>query len=399
MASPKRLVNVRRPEVMAQVREDVSRYQSDLVDQIRENGNLLELPGLHLRLAAAFGFCDGVKRAIEIAYAACRMFPERRIWLIGEIIHNPEVNARLDAMGLQHLPWSLDAPEYATLTPEDVVIMPAFGVSIPMRRMLEAKGVILVDSTCGNVVKVWHRVRTYAAAGITSIIHGKARHEESIATASHSRGEDEGGNFLVVFNEKDARMVADYIIGHGDRASFLDYFAGAYSPGFDPDVHLATIGIANQTTMLKSETAHIQSILRDAVVARDGSDERFHMFDTICGATQDRQNALFELLSEPLDIMLIIGGYNSSNTTHLAHIAAKKVPTYFVKSADCLESLARVRCFDLEQKQEVVCALPAAVNDTERVLRVGVTAGASCPANVIEDVICRLVEMRNSLAL
>ena len=188
MASPKRLVNVRRPEVMAQVREDVSRYQSDLVDQIRENGNLLELPGLRLRLAAAFGFCDGVKRAIEIAYAACRMFTERRIWLIGEIIHNPEVNARLDAMGLQHLPWSLDAPEYATLTPEDVVIMPAFGVSIPMRRMLEAKGVILVDSTCGNVVKVWHRVRTYAAAGITSIIHGKARHEESIATASHSRG-------------------------------------------------------------------------------------------------------------------------------------------------------------------------------------------------------------------
>lgn len=399
MASKGRLVNVRRPEVMAQVREDVQRYQSELVDQIRADGGVLELPGLHLRLASAFGFCDGVKRAIEIAYATCRMFPERRIWLIGEIIHNPEVNARLDEMGLRHLPWRLDAPEYAALEPEDVVIMPAFGVSVPMRKLLDEKGVVLVDSTCGNVIKVWQRVRTYAAAGITSIIHGKARHEESLATASQSRGADEKGNFLVVFDESDARMVASYIQGSGDRAAFLEHFAHACSPGFEPDVHLKTIGIANQTTMLKSETAHIQEMLRDAIVARDGNDEHFHMFDTICGATQDRQNALFELLEEPLDLMLIIGGYNSSNTTHLAHIAARKVPTFFVKSADCLESLSCVRCFDLKQKQEVRQPLPEAVSDTQRTLRVGVTAGASCPANVIEDVICRLIEVRNCLQL
>lgn len=399
MAAPKRLVNVRRPEVMAQVREDVRRYQSELVDQIREDGGVLELPGLHLRLASAFGFCDGVKRAIEIAYATCRMFPERRIWLIGEIIHNPEVNARLDEMGLRHLPWHLDAPEYESLLPEDVVIMPAFGVSIPMRRLLDEKGVVLVDSTCGNVIKVWQRVRTYAAAGITSIIHGKAKHEESLATASQSRGEDEKGNFLVVFDEKDAAMVADYILGRGDKASFLAHFEKACSPGFDPDMHLQTIGIANQTTMLKSETAHIQEMLKAAVMERDGNDERFHMFDTICGATQDRQNALFELLEEPLDLMLIIGGYNSSNTTHLAHIAARKVPTFFVKAADCLESLSCVRCFDLQKKQEVEQPFPEAVSDMERTLRVGVTAGASCPANVIEDVICRLIEMRNCLEL
>lgn len=399
MASKGRLVNVRRPEVMAQVREDVQRYQSELVDQIRADGGVLELPGLHLRLASAFGFCDGVKRAIEIAYATCRMFPERRIWLIGEIIHNPEVNARLDEMGLRHLPWRLDAPEYAALEPEDVVIMPAFGVSVPMRKLLDEKGAVLVDSTCGNVIKVWQRVRTYAAAGITSIIHGKARHEESLATASQSRGADEKGNFLVVFDESDARMVASYIQGSGDSAAFLEHFAHACSPGFDPDVHLKTIGIANQTTMLKSETAHIQEMLRDAIVMRDGNDEHFHMFDTICGATQDRQNALFELLEEPLDLMLIIGGYNSSNTTHLAHIAARKVPTFFVKSADCLESLSCVRCFDLKQKQEVRQPLPEAVSDTQRTLRVGVTAGASCPANVIEDVICRLIEVRNCLQL
>ncbi len=399
MASPKRLINVRRPEVMAQVREDVQRYRSELVDRIHEDGGVLELPGLHLRLASAFGFCDGVKRAIEIAYATCRMFPERRIWLIGEIIHNPEVNARLDEMGLRHLPWRLDAPEYAELQPEDVVIMPAFGVTIPMRRLLDEKGVTLVDSTCGNVIKVWQRVKTYAAAGITSIIHGKARHEESLATASQSRGEDEKGNFLVVFDEADTEMVADYIRGRGDKSAFLERFSRACSPGFDPDVHLQTIGIANQTTMLKSETAHIQEMLKTAVMERDGNDDRFHMFDTICGATQDRQNALFELLQEPLDLMLIIGGYNSSNTTHLAHISARKVPTFFVKSADCLESLSRVRCFDLQQKQEVEQPLPEAVSDVAYTLRVGVTAGASCPANVIEDVICRLIELRNCLEL
>ncbi len=399
MTAKGRLVNVRRPEVMAQVREDVQRYQSELVDQIRADGGVLELPGLHLRLASAFGFCDGVKRAIEIAYATCRMFPERRIWLIGEIIHNPEVNARLDEMGLQHLPWRIDAPEYESLQPEDVVIMPAFGVTIPMRRLLDEKGVVLVDSTCGNVIKVWQRVKTYAAAGITSIIHGKARHEESLATASQSRGAEEKGNFVVVFDEADAQIVVDYIQGRGDKEAFLAHFARACSPGFDPDVHLQTIGIANQTTMLKSETAHIQSMLRAAVVARDGNDEHFHMFDTICGATQDRQNALFELLEEPLDVMLIIGGYNSSNTTHLAHIAARKVPTFFVKSADCLESLSCVRCFDLMLKQEVQQPFPEAVSDKARTLRVGVTAGASCPANVIEDVICRLIEMRDCLAL
>ncbi|MBQ3144942.1 MAG: 4-hydroxy-3-methylbut-2-enyl diphosphate reductase [Akkermansia sp.] len=399
MAAKGRLVNVRRPEVMAQVREDVQRYQSELVDQIRADGGVLELPGLHLRLASAFGFCDGVKRAIEIAYATCRMFPERRIWLIGEIIHNPEVNARLDEMGLQHLPWRIDAPEYESLQPEDVVIMPAFGVTIPMRRLLDEKGVVLVDSTCGNVIKVWQRVKTYAAAGITSIIHGKARHEESLATASQSRGAEEKGNFVVVFDEADAQIVVDYIQGRGDKEAFLAHFAHACSPGFDPDVHLQTIGIANQTTMLKSETAHIQSMLRAAVVARDGNDEHFHMFDTICGATQDRQNALFELLEEPLDVMLIIGGYNSSNTTHLAHIAARKVPTFFVKAADCLESLSCVRCFDLKLKQEVQQPFPEAVSDKARTLRVGVTAGASCPANVIEDVICRLIEMRDCLAL
>ena len=388
-----RPVNVRRPEVMAQVAQDLARFQSPLVDCIREQGNELELPGVRLFLAESFGFCDGVKRAIEIAYAACRLFKNRRIWLIGEIIHNPDVNAQLDALGLQHLPWKMDDPAYDALTPEDVVIMPAFGVPVALRRRLESRGVTLVDSTCGNVIKVWQRVRTYAAAGVTSIIHGKAKHEESMATASQSQGADGKGNFLVVFNAADARLVADYLNGRGDKAAFMQHFSGSYSPGFDPDVHLAEIGLANQTTMLKSETAEIQEMLRAAVVERDGSDERFHMFDTICGATQDRQNALFALLERPLDAMFIIGGYNSSNTTHLAHIAAKKVPTFFVSTADCLLRPQRIRCFDLEQKKEVVRPLPPWFKHPERELQIGVTAGASCPANVIEAVICRIAEL------
>lgn len=388
-----RPVNVRRPEVMEQVAQDLAHFQSSLVDCIRAQGNELELPGVRLFLAESFGFCDGVKRAIEIAYAACRLFKDRRIWLIGEIIHNPDVNAQLDSLGLLHLPWKMDDPAYDALTEDDVVIMPAFGVPVELRKRLDARGVTLVDSTCGNVIKVWQRVRTYAAAGVTSIIHGKARHEESMATASQSLGQDGKGNFLVVFNAAEARMVADYMNGRGDKTAFMECFARSCSPGFDPDVHLAEIGLANQTTMLKSETAEIQEMLRAAVVERDGDDSRFHMFDTICGATQDRQNALFALLEKPLDAMFIIGGYNSSNTTHLAHIASRKVPTFFVSTADCLLSPQRIRCYDLQQKKEVVRPLPAWLKQPERELQIGVTAGASCPANVIESVICRIAEL------
>lgn len=387
-------INVRRPEVMARVRDRVEQYDSTLVDSIRANGNVLCLPGLEVHLASSFGFCDGVKRAIEIAYATCSMFAGRRIWLIGEIIHNPAVNADLDAMGLRHLPWRLDDPAYTALTPDDVVIMPAFGVSVAMRRLLDEKGVQLVDSTCGNVIRVWQKVRNYARLGITSVIHGKAHHEESQATASHSCGDEGKGQYIVIFNEEDARLLCDYILGRANRTDFMAHFSGSYSEGFDPDIHLQEIGMANQTTMLKSETAAIQTMLRAAVTERDGDDSRFHSFDTICGATQDRQNALFDLLEKPMDAMFIIGGYNSSNTTHLAHIAARKLPTFFVKEAECLMDLSTIRAFDLKSKAEISRQLPPEAADLARTWRIGVTAGASCPANVIEQVIRRLAELR-----
>jgi 4-hydroxy-3-methylbut-2-enyl diphosphate reductase len=297
-------------------------------------------------------------------------------------------------MGLRHLPFKVDDAAYDALTEEDVVIIPAFGIPVSLRRKLDDKGVQLVDSTCGNVMKVWTRVRSYARMGITSVIHGKARHEESMATASQSMGDDGLGNYIVIFSEAEAQMLVDYLLGRGDKATFMAHFASACSPGFDPDVHLAEIGMANQTTMLKSETGHIQQMLRAAVTERDGDDARFHVFDTICGATQDRQNALFELLEKPLDAMFIIGGYNSSNTTHLAHIAARRLPTFFVKSADCIHSLQEISAYDLSAKAERLTALPAEVADVSRPWSIGVTAGASCPDNVIEEVLRRLAELR-----
>ncbi len=390
----KKPVNVRKREVLERIRSQVDQYKSPLVQYIRENGDVLHCGNTEVYLASSFGFCDGVKRAIEIAHAACDMFAGKRIWLIGEIIHNPVVNARLDAMGLRHLPFRTNDPAYDALTEEDVVIIPAFGVPVALRKRLKAKGVQLVDSTCGNVMKVWTRVRSYAKQGITSVIHGKAKHEESMATASHSQGDDGLGNYIVIFSESEAQMLADYLLGRGDKAAFMAHFTKACSPGFDPDIHLAEIGMANQTTMLKSETAHIQAMLRAAVTQRDGNDARFHVFDTICGATQDRQNALFDLLEKPLDAMFIIGGYNSSNTTHLAHIAALRLPTFFVKSADCLLNLQEIKAYDLTAKEERLIPLPPAVADTEHTWRIGLTAGASCPDNVIEEVLRRIAALR-----
>lgn len=398
-ASPRKpgAVNVRRSDVMERVAGDIcEHYLSPMIDSIRDNGNVLRLANMQVTLARQFGFCNGVRRAIDIAYAARRVFPGQRIFLIGEIIHNPEVNRQLDEMGLQRLPWKRMDAAYDALTEGDVVIIPAFGVPVSFRRFLEEKGVSIVDTTCGDVVKVWKRVKEYAQAGITSVIHGKANHEETIATASHALGQDGQGHFIIVFSQLDVEMLCNYLLGQGDKAAFMSHFANAVSPGFDPDVHLQSVGMANQTTMLKGETQQFQRLLRASVLHRDGgSDANFHAFDTICGATQNRQSALFELLETPSDALFVVGGYNSSNTTHLAEIAASRQPqTYFVSGADCLLDLRHVRRFDLAEKREIVAELPPEAADTDRLWKVCMTAGASCPANLIEEVIRRLAELR-----
>ena len=387
-------VNVRRPDVMTQVNAEVERhYRSSIVEKIRANGGEITIGNTTVRLAQQFGFCYGVERAIDLAYAARRVFPEQRIFLIGEIIHNPEVNRQLVDMGIVSLPWKELTDDYDQLGPEDVVIVPAFGAPTNFMEKIEQLGCYVVDTTCGDVMKVWRRVRTYAKDGITSIIHGKAGHEETQATASRAMGDDGKGHYLIVLTLDETDAVCRYIREGGDKAAFLKRFSHAVSEGFDPDLHLTKVGVANQTTMLKSETEEIQRRVRAAVEARDGSAENFLFFDTICGATQERQDALFEMLRRPMDMLFVVGGYNSSNTTHLVEIGEQALPTFFIRNAECLESLEQIVHFDLHEKTEVATSYPAILLGEQAVV-IGITAGASCPNNLIEDTIFRIFQMR-----
>lgn len=384
-------INLRSPDVMAVVQQEVeSHYRSPLVEETRAAGGVLRGGGVEVHLAKEFGFCYGVERAIDLAYAASKVFRGRRIFITGEIIHNPDVNEQIAAMGIERLPLLADgSADLSGVGAEDVVIFPAFGAEVGVVERARAIGCMVVDTTCGDVMSVWKRVRQNAREGVTSIIHGKATHEETRATAS--RALDGGaGHYLIVRDAEQARRVCEFIVRGGDAAEFLREFAGAHSPGFDPVVHLKRIGVANQTTMLRSETEEVQEMLRRAIVERDGSEENFRRFDTICGATQERQDALFGLLRKPLDVLLVIGGYNSSNTTHLVEIGRKRLPTFFVRDATRLLSAKEIRHFDLERKEEVVSEgwLPG-----EGLWRVGITAGASCPNNLIEAVMVRLFEL------
>ena len=282
--------------VQAQV---LSHYRSELVDRIRARGHVLSADGLTIKLAKEFGFCYGVERAIDLAYAARKSFPTGRpIYLLGEIIHNPEVNDQIRNLGIQTISNKPTDEEMERLQGDDVVIIPAFGTEVATRRKLEEKGCLLVDTTCGDVMSVWKRVRQYSKETVTSIIHGKARHEETKATTSQATAYG-AGHYLVVFNLDETDYVCNYILHGGNKQDFLERFKGAYSPGFDPEAHLQAVGVANQTTMLRGETEEVQRRLRTAMEKKFGAaelDRHFRFFDTICGATQDRQDALEKLL-------------------------------------------------------------------------------------------------------
>jgi 4-hydroxy-3-methylbut-2-enyl diphosphate reductase len=343
-------------------------------------------------LAKEFGFCYGVERAIDLAYAAGKVFADKRIFLLGEIIHNPDVNAQMEALGIRYLAAHPADADLNNLRADDVVIVPAFGAEVSVIEVVKAHGCQIVDTTCGDVMSVWKRVRQNATERVTSIIHGKASHEETRATASRALGGDGLGHFVIVLNLEEAGRVADFMIHGTDPSAFLADFQGAVSPGFDPLQHLKRIGVANQTTMLRSETEDIQNLLREAVAKRDaGSTANFRYFDTICGATQDRQDALFQLLNESLDMLLVVGGYNSSNTTHLAEIGLEKLPTWFIRNADCLISANEIRHFELHAKKEILSK--DWLSDRKN-LTIGITAGASCPNSLIEDTLRRLLELR-----
>ena len=382
-------------------------YDSQLVDRVRESDYSFSSGRLTVHLAREFGFCYGVDRAVDYAYQARARFPGRNIFLTGEIIHNPHVNDRLRAQGIRFLS---DPDERShTLGADDVVILPAFGVTVGDMAQFAEQGCTLVDTTCGSVLNVWKNVTRYAREGFTSIIHGKVRHEETRATASQALKYPEG-RYLVVLDRAEAAIVCDYIRNPltgpeqaPARAAFLARFGEAASPGFDPDRDLLRIGCANQTTMLMSESLEIGEMFREAMRDRYGEEAlatRFRAFDTICSATQERQDAVLALLdSFTLDLMIVVGGYNSSNTCNLARICAERVTTFHIAEPDGLMSAEEIRHRPV--------GLPSTAKGVEAVsndwlpkagpLAIGLTAGASTPNNIVGEVIRKLDSFANSL--
>ena len=366
-------------------------YGSAIVSLIRERGYELRVDRLHLTLARSSGFCYGVDRAVDYAYESRRKFPDRRIFLVGEIIHNPHVNGRLEEMEIEFIHPSEDgAFDFSRVTSDDVVIIPAFGVTLHDFETLRSLDCILIDTTCGSVLNVWKRVEAYARDGFTSIIHGKYWHEETRATSSQVL-KYEGGKFLIVRDMAEAETVCAYIRGGGERASFMASFAASMSEGFDPDRDLGRVGVANQTTMLATESLDIAARLGEAILDRWGSEEvpeRFRSFDTICSATQKRQDAVKEMMDDPPDVMVVIGGYNSSNTGQLAHLCSLHTKTYHIEDAACIDTvrgrISHKRIGGDEILTESDWLPPGEV-------RIGLTAGASTPNSKLGETVERII--------
>ena len=381
----------------ADVQGDLSAdYNGRIVDALREHDYTLTVEDVTIRLAREFGFCYGVERAVEYAYQTRRKFPDRRLLLVGEIIHNPHVNSKLRNMGIEILTPDADGTfDFSTVRPEDVVILPAFGVTMAAFEALRTIGCVLVDTTCGSVLNVWKRVEAYARDGFTALIHGKYYHEETRATASQVL-KYPGGSYLVVRDMNEAHEVCDYIEGRGDRDAFLAKYAKAASPGFDPDVHLRRVGVANQTTMLAKESLAIGEEVGNAIQRARGADARatdFRTFDTICSATQERQDAVLALLEEPLTAMIVIGGFNSSNTISLAALCAERVPTYHIEDASGIDPESGTVHFRHAGVKHVEATESGWLPETGPV-RIGVTAGASTPNNKIGETVARILAAR-----
>jgi 4-hydroxy-3-methylbut-2-en-1-yl diphosphate reductase len=359
-------------------------YHSQLINEIKATGYCHQSGRLTIHLAREFGFCYGVDRAVDYAYQTREKFPDRHVYLTGEIIHNPHVNERLRTLGVQFLTDPGVDPH--ALGSQDVVILPAFGVTIRQMEQLDRQGCTLVDTTCGSVLNVWKNVKRYAQDGFTAIIHGKVSHEETRATASQAL-QFQAGRYLVVLNVAETAQVCDYIRHSGSRERFFECFSQAVSDGFDPERDLCRIGLANQTTMLMSESLEVEAMFRAAMLDRYGEaalSDHFRAFDTICSATQDRQDAVVTLLREhQLDVMLVVGGYNSSNTCNLARICSETLPTYHIADPASLESPDAVRHRPVGSKVETTTRdwLPSGP------VSIGLTAGASTPDNLVGQVV------------
>jgi 4-hydroxy-3-methylbut-2-enyl diphosphate reductase len=366
-----------------------SEYQSNLIQVIRNNNYRLQKGDVTILLAEAFGFCWGVERAVAMAYETRQHFPTETIWITNEIIHNPSVNQRLEEMNVHFISVIEGQKDFSAIAPGDVVILPAFGASVSEMQLLNDKGCTIVDTTCPWVSKVWNSVEKHKKRDFTSIVHGKYAHEETIATSSFA------DRYLVVLNLQEAEYVADYILYGGDKDEFLAKFDRAYSIDFDPDKDLMRVGVANQTTMLKSETEQIGKLFERTMLKKYGPAElndHFMSFNTICDATQERQDAMLNLVEENLSLMLVIGGFNSSNTTHLQEIAVDRaIPSYHIDSADriidrdCIEHKPLGK--DIERTTNW---LP------DGKITVGVTSGASTPDKVVADAIEKIFAFKES---
>jgi 4-hydroxy-3-methylbut-2-enyl diphosphate reductase len=374
-------------------------YQSGLVERIRSRGYIETFGDVTVRLAQEFGFCYGVDRAVDYAYETRIKFPDKRIFLVGEIIHNPHVNHRLKEMGIEFIYPETDSHfTFDHVTADDVVIIPAFGVTLNDFNRLKGIGCVLVDTTCGSVLVVWKRVEAYARDGFTAVIHGKYTHEESRATASQVN-KHPGGKYLIVRDMEEANLVCDYIAnrpGHLSRDAFYQHFKAKANEGFDPDRDLDKIGVANQTTMLANESLAIGAKIRAAFVEAFGEDhaeEHYRSFGTICSATQERQDAIVEMMREPPEVMIVIGGYNSSNTNHLAHMCRTHTRTYHIEDASCID----VDSGEIRHKPELDPSTPEEVEREwlpEGPFHLGITAGASTPNNKIGEAVLRILKVR-----
>ncbi len=382
-------------------------YKSNLITTIKQvrraNDKLkkdfrpteLDFGNIKILLSRHFGFCYGVENAVEIAYKTLAEHPQKRIFLLSEMIHNPEVNADLLSRGVKFLMDTRGNKliDFDSLQKVDIVIVPAFGTTIELQKELSEKGInpYQYDTTCPFVEKVWNRAAQIGERGYSIIVHGKPEHEETRATFSHSK---ENTPTVVVKDMADAQKLAFYIRKEKTSEQFFEEFSGKYSVNFDPQKDLERIGVVNQTTMLATETQAIADYLKEQIIAyRNISELESQAYfantrDTLCYATNDNQEATYGLMQTPADIAVVVGGYNSSNTTHLVELLVQKMPTYFIRNADCLNSKTSVSSFDIHKKSEI---LETTFLPEKSQITVSLTCGASCPDSILEEVMVKLL--------